>query len=853
METTIKSVRVKDIILDETHDSYISADSIGTIYYKEIMGDDTNLPVIHIPSLPTAQPLFSFVKNYPLKDEIVLIIESQGKESPIHNDQKYYFPTLNILGHNHHNAFPFHLINPKPQLEKYKETVNGIIRQPLSSEPELNLGEYFKEKSTIRPLRPYEGDIILEGRFGNSIRFGSTVDSNKSLKLNKWSDEGEIGDPITIIRNGQGTSGNIGYVQTIEDINLDDSSIYLTSNQKIKDFIPSSIHFKSWGANLVKVKSILNPVLDQQIEPEIIEQPLPEVEEPVIVEPVVPPEEDTEEEISNKTFEDSSNMTEDDTDFNKITPTSTIILNKGTFRRRIENEDYDPAFIEFQEVNLNQPIGTNFTLKHLIRSHRATNPEFGIHEEAELERVGIYFHSTGESPTGVVEGYYIKDILGFYSVDGGFMNHITIKDSDMNIIHETEGSFSLDLQTQLEMAESALFSAGSIYYPYNMPNPGINNYPGIDSDLILGEKVVSNLKKVMENCIDKIIEAYPDLEIVSAYRSMEVNNSVDTSVNNDHTKGYAIDFKVPGINTAELFNWCADNIEEWKDLMWAYPERGTESWIHISYEEGKNENHSTLATEIDSIHEWYESDRRGEKQQYQDGILGANHSLICEAGTGGGGNSAVVGGCTAPGDPTFPVGDGQIDNPIKGKIRLSGTPYIYHTPGIDPPDGHQALDLGAKTGTKIYAMRDGNFKWRGDGYNGGCGGTLGVTDMKLNNGTNIDAWTCHAWKPAMHPTENRELKHGDSVIRGQHIGYSGGGPLENGTWPDSRAKTNQGYTQPRSGSPHLHYVVKEAHAIIVPWHHLTYETPEEKSDDENKEKYKKWDEFSEPYNYLNKP
>ena len=51
-------------------------------------------------------------------------------------------------------------------------------------------------------------------------------------------------------------------------------------------------------------------------------------------------------------------------------------------------------------------------------------------------------------------------------------------------------------------------------------------------------------------------------------------------------------------------------------------------YLRRAHEEGKNENHATLASEIDSIHEWYESDRRGSSQQYQDGILEANQELI---------------------------------------------------------------------------------------------------------------------------------------------------------------------------------------------------------------------------------
>ena len=44
---------------------------------------------------------------------------------------------------------------------------------------------------------------MIEGRFGNSIRFGSTISG--SHQMNNWSMETtqSIGNPITIIRNGQ--------------------------------------------------------------------------------------------------------------------------------------------------------------------------------------------------------------------------------------------------------------------------------------------------------------------------------------------------------------------------------------------------------------------------------------------------------------------------------------------------------------------------------------------------------------------------------------------------------------------------------------------------------------------------
>lgn len=90
----------------------------------------------------------------------------------------------------------------------------------------------FVEVSDLSQLQPFAGDVIHEGRFGNSIRFGYTPDNADSTNKPSWSSTTPE-SPITIIRNGAGLSN--GYNKfVIEDINKDDSSIWLGSKQTIK-------------------------------------------------------------------------------------------------------------------------------------------------------------------------------------------------------------------------------------------------------------------------------------------------------------------------------------------------------------------------------------------------------------------------------------------------------------------------------------------------------------------------------------------------------------------------------------------------------------------------------------------
>ena len=69
------SVRVVDIILDIDHPRATSlggVDAIGTIFFAEI---STNKGLSNPEKLPTAIPLFSFQKYFPLINELVLVLD----------------------------------------------------------------------------------------------------------------------------------------------------------------------------------------------------------------------------------------------------------------------------------------------------------------------------------------------------------------------------------------------------------------------------------------------------------------------------------------------------------------------------------------------------------------------------------------------------------------------------------------------------------------------------------------------------------------------------------------------------------------------------------------------------------
>ena len=252
----IRSVRVKDIVLSPNHPRFKEVGGwigLGTIFFE-----DTSNPGLQSSSKTTqqARPYFSNSKFYPLINEIVILTQSpdplisQNLED-FGRTISYYFPPVNSWNSVHHNAIVSPLgdsLNPSfEDVKSLGQVLDGVPNKTKNQQPPAFLGNQFKEKNNILPLYPYEGDFLLEGRWGNSIRLGSTV--KEGWAPNKWSSTGEDGDPILIIRNGQNkTLNQEGWIPTVEDIGEDDSSIYLTSTQKIQ-FFPSSFKTDSFGEN----------------------------------------------------------------------------------------------------------------------------------------------------------------------------------------------------------------------------------------------------------------------------------------------------------------------------------------------------------------------------------------------------------------------------------------------------------------------------------------------------------------------------------------------------------------------------------------------------------------------------
>jgi hypothetical protein len=260
------AARVTDIVLDENHPKFNSVgqwNGIGAIFYELVNQSGTATTFTY------ALPYDSQLKTYPLINEIVLLfsLPNQQMGTNTASTSYFYLKPLGIWNHPHHDAYP-NLLNEKlknKQASDYTKTENGSVRRVIDNSTDIELNSpvnpsqnTFIEKTNIHPLMPFMGDSLMEGRHGQSIRFGSTAKS-KSQYNNNWSTSGENGDPIIILRNGQPSDvSDKGWIPITENIKNDLSSIWLTSTQKIP-FSLANENFSSYQTPPITPSSFISP------------------------------------------------------------------------------------------------------------------------------------------------------------------------------------------------------------------------------------------------------------------------------------------------------------------------------------------------------------------------------------------------------------------------------------------------------------------------------------------------------------------------------------------------------------------------------------------------------------------
>lgn len=212
--------------IDDTPDyKFLGAIRFRKIYSQQNLSND---------QLMVAYPLNLNIIDFPVKGETVFIQKIY--------DKFYYTDRVNMFN-NPNNAGALGAsqkfnIGKSTKSQKTLDTAETGVVENKEKPDDVFLGEYFKPNFNIRQLVPNEGDTLIQGRFGNTLRLGS-VDNAPTIKLRagQISDFDKFDEGSVLIDEINEKPLN---APLEENINLDASSMWMTTDETVS-LIPATL------------------------------------------------------------------------------------------------------------------------------------------------------------------------------------------------------------------------------------------------------------------------------------------------------------------------------------------------------------------------------------------------------------------------------------------------------------------------------------------------------------------------------------------------------------------------------------------------------------------------------------
>lgn len=226
---------VMDVITNEEHPEYVKRKGacVGDVLAKIVPDEqyETDLS-----KLNWVSPEDVSTVDYPLKYEMVSVQFKGGKLR--------YSKRINLTRRVNESTSPqaigrFVKQKANPSVDDMRLKRQGVSVKQTENDVEdtTNTADLFAN-TIVRPLRVCAGDVILQGRFGNTIRFGSSLVSNPATdapKPNVLISTGHWQNPLSTSTGKEPSP----YAATYEYINDDKSSIWMVTDEQV-DFKPAT-------------------------------------------------------------------------------------------------------------------------------------------------------------------------------------------------------------------------------------------------------------------------------------------------------------------------------------------------------------------------------------------------------------------------------------------------------------------------------------------------------------------------------------------------------------------------------------------------------------------------------------
>ena len=223
----VKKVYATEKDLETDDDGIPKYEYLGGIEFKEVTkksGISQGIP---------AKSLNSNLRQTPVEGEYVLIQKLFG--------EYYYSPQVNLFNSPNNSSYQGFTTRFKSQDSNRDnsetiETDNTGIAENKSANQVRTLGDKFLSNFNLRQVIPEEGNVILNGRFGNSVRLGSNIKNgfqnspNIKLRAGRLQDATKFGEE-SLIEELDAKPINAGVE---ENINSDGSSMWMTTDETVR-------------------------------------------------------------------------------------------------------------------------------------------------------------------------------------------------------------------------------------------------------------------------------------------------------------------------------------------------------------------------------------------------------------------------------------------------------------------------------------------------------------------------------------------------------------------------------------------------------------------------------------------
>jgi hypothetical protein len=250
----IVPAHVLEVCIDKGSPLYENPADIGKIKYRDVGNLTPFKTKVEDEVIAVAWPMDRSVGRYPLPGEQVIVFEAFG-DVLLPNAttlQRIAFYAFNV-NTNHNitsNQTPFILSN---SANTSKKPVSSVVASKRFTN-KLKEPKEFRDNGDVKiypQVQPFEGDFILQGRFGNSIRLGSSANTvegrrDKGNETLPWTSHGVPGDPIMILRVNSEYVTDTEDMYVVEDPSKDQGSVYLCSTQNIELKLQIPKRMKTW-------------------------------------------------------------------------------------------------------------------------------------------------------------------------------------------------------------------------------------------------------------------------------------------------------------------------------------------------------------------------------------------------------------------------------------------------------------------------------------------------------------------------------------------------------------------------------------------------------------------------------